>query len=270
MNVKPIFRWAGSKRQIVSLLARFWSNKFDRYIEPFAGSACLFFYLMPKCSIINDINPWLIEAYQFIKRYPLRVHQELAKMVISKEEYYKVRALKPLELSSVKRVTRFIYLNRYCFNGLYRTNKSGDFNVPYGGIKSGKLPSLKDLKNWSLALNNTSLYCLDFQAVADLAKKNDFVYLDPPYNVTTKKIFGEYHAIPFSQNDVFRLKETMTSMDEKGVKFIVSYALSKESNTLIKGFNSNEVIVRRNIAGFSNNRKAAKEVLITNIENVSF
>src|SRR5713226_3861706 len=129
---QPLLRWAGSKRQILPILAKYWNDGFNRYVEPFVGSACLFFHLGPPAALLGDINDELLGTYRYVRFRYSEVSNLLHKMRKGEREYYKIRALKANQLSPAKRAARFIYLNRYCFNGLYRTNGNGSFNVPFG------------------------------------------------------------------------------------------------------------------------------------------
>src|SRR5216683_17251 len=182
-TAQPLLRWAGSKRQIVPTLAQYWNDDFKRYVEPFAGSACLFFHLAPRTALLGDINSELLSTYRHVRIRHQEVSKLLRKMRKSEREYYRVRSLQPDLLSSAKRAARFIYLNRYCFNGLYRTNANGGFNVPYGGRGSGSLPSPEALQRASRLLKRATLINGDFEKVLDRVKPGDFVYMDPPFSV---------------------------------------------------------------------------------------
>ena len=127
---KPFLRWAGSKRQLLPKLAEYWRPSFRRYVEPFMGSACFFFYLRPEHSLLTDINGDLVEAFTVVRDFPDSVYKRLMEFPLGEEGYYKVRGMNQRKLTPVDRGARFIYLNRFCFNGLYRTNKEGKFNVP--------------------------------------------------------------------------------------------------------------------------------------------
>lgn len=137
----PFLRWAGSKRKIIPILLDLAPAKFARYVEPFAGSACLFFALRPAQAILSDINVELINTYQTLKANVEGVIKHLSLLNCGEEEYYRIRSQANSKMTNEKRAARFIYLNRFCFNGLYRTNKQGKFNVPYGAHKAGNLPS---------------------------------------------------------------------------------------------------------------------------------
>jgi DNA adenine methylase len=142
-KVAPFLRWAGSKRGAIPVLRQFVPKKFNKYIEPFAGSACLFFHIRPEKAILADLNGELIETYAAIKRSPGHVGRALADLPFGREEYYQIRQDQNVtRLSPTQRAARFIYLNRFCFNGLYRTNAAGKFNVPFGAPRNATVPTV--------------------------------------------------------------------------------------------------------------------------------
>lgn len=261
---KPLLRWAGSKRQLLVHLARHWSDHNQRYIEPFAGSACLFFRLQPQKAVLSDINGELIFTYQQVKAAPDKVAAALAQFKLSSEEYYRLRSIDLKGLSPAERAARLIYLNRYCFNGLYRTNRQGAFNVPYGGAKVGHLPSLDTLKSYQLLFQRATLLAADFAEALKLAKRGDFVYMDPPFTTKSGRVFNEYDASAFRQVDIVRLRRWMDKLTARSVQFVVSYANCSEAKILCQGYETEFVDVRRNIAGFAKSRRMSLEVLITN------
>ena len=167
-------------------------------------------------------------------------------------------------MSEVERAARFIYLNRFCFNGLYRTNRSGSFNVPYGGRKTGALPSLEQLLSTSDLLSGTELVSGDFSVVLGRVTAGDFVYLDPPFSVTGRRIFKEYDRATFGESDLARLRRSLTALDELGATFLLSYADSPEGSALADGFLTKRISTRRNIAGFTGSRRNFSELLVTN------
>lgn len=260
----PILRWAGSKRRLLPILQTYWRKHHKRYLEPFVGSASLFFALNPPRAILGDRNEELISSYVEIKYRVADVLHELSGLSPTKEAFYKMRGISPCTLSKPARAARFIYLNRFCFNGLYRTNLQGAFNVPYGADKSGSLPSAEILLKCSRRLKNVRLMNADFEQVLSYAEKGDLVYMDPPYAVEARRVFREYDASIFSTVDVHRLRAAMKRLDTAGISFLVSYAESDEADILRKGFDSHTVTVRRNIAGFAAHRKLSNEVLISN------
>lgn len=261
---QPFLRWAGSKRQLLSELALFWDDNCVRYIEPFAGSACLFFSLAPRKALLSDINTELIAMYQQISSSVSSVLEELERLKKSRNDYYYIRSLNPNELAPNQRAARFIYLNRYCFNGLYRTNSNGQFNVPYCGDDKGVMPPRKSFIVASELLKRAKLSANSFEDTLKKAKKGDFVYMDPPFSVKSKEIFNKYDKSKFGMENILSLKEWMHTLDRKGVRFVVSYAESEEADMLKEGFSYKTVSVRRSIAGFINKRKIVSEVMIFN------
>lgn len=260
----PLLRWAGSKRQVLKVLAANVPAQFRRYIEPFAGSACLFFHLRPSAATLGDINPELVGAYRTIQLCPQDVFAELATLDRTEEAYYRARAVDPASLEPVPRAARFVFLNRLCFNGLYRTNMAGKFNVPYGGLKSGRLPDLPAFMEASAALCRTDLVAGDFSLALRRAREGDFVYLDPPYRTTTKRTFREYDAADFSPGDLDRIRRWLRRLDQRGATFLLSYLNSEEGSALARGYYSTVLRVRRNISGFVGSRGQTNEVLISN------
>jgi DNA adenine methylase len=260
---RPFLRWAGSKKQLLPVLLPYWNNEFVRYIEPFAGSARLFFEASPKKGILADINEDLIQTYMEVKHRLPNVVRSLARMKKSRRDFNRIRRLRPKALSKSQRAARFIYLNRYCFNGLYRTNLSGRFNVPYGR-DGGKLPTREVLALCSKRLRNTKLRSADFAETLREAKAGDFVYMDPPFHVQNKRVFKEYGERAFDADDLARLRNCMLQLDQEGARFLISYAKCPEAKVLTGGFYVKTVSVKRSIAGFRGARRRSYELLISN------
>lgn len=262
----PFLRWAGSKRRLLPTLQTFWTPKHRRYIEPFAGSACLFFAIKPPKAILGDLNPELIATYIDVKYRIAAVLRELKKLKpTSKCEYKRLRSIDIATMTSSARAARFIYLNRFCFNGIYRTNLLGQFNVPYSGDRCGNVPKDEVFKKCSRRLRHARFVNGDFENVLKHAVKGDLVYMDPPYAVRARRIFREYDAGTFSHTDIARLRSWMEKLNESRVDFVVSYAESDEADVLRKGFSYQTVSVRRHIAGFAAHRTMTNELLISNI-----
>ena len=263
-SIDPFLRWAGSKRKILPRLKPFWTEEHERYVEPFAGSASLFFAIGPRRAILGDLNRDLISTYSTIQNDPQGVATALTVWNTDKDTYYRVRdEMRDLQ-DPVARAARFIYLNRLCFNGLYRTNRNGHFNVPYGAKGAGRLPDAGVLEAVSRCLRGVTLVAKDFSEVLGMVGPGDFVYMDPPYRVASRRVFREYQAGEFSSVDLSRLRSWLGKLDDQGIDFIVSYADSKEGRSLGEGFNSKRVRVRRNIAGFAKHRRIAYEWMISN------
>ena len=262
-DTEPLIRWAGSKRKLLPTIVDRIPEIRGRYIEPFAGSACLFFALQPERAIIADRNSALIEAYQIIIRHPTRVVRLARSYDSSSESYYQIRNQIPSELSPLKRAARFLYLNRYCFNALYRTNSKGHFNVPIGS-RTGDFPSDKEFKRSASMLSRAKIICSDFESTLKLARANDFVYLDPPYVVRNGADKNVYGCGSFSANDLPRLFEQLERLNNNNVSFLLSYSYCKELISLLPKKRIRTLRVRRQIAANSSRRGLAEEVLLGN------
>lgn len=262
---EPVLRWAGSKRQILSHLATRYPVDASKYIEPFCGSASLFLRLKPSQAVLADTNKSLIECYRAIRRAPRKVYEQIQSYEVSPESYYRIREIEPGTQTSIEKAATFIFLNRYCFNGLYRTNRLGRFNVPFGALKAGRLPTMDNFVRFGRALRNVTLQSTDFQETLRHASPGSFVYLDPPYAVSKKRVFKEYGSLGFSYDDLQRLKSAIKVLDGNGVTFVLSYAESEESNYLAEGFNSEIIQVKRLISANVESRQLAREHIIYNV-----
>lgn len=264
-DCSPFLRWAGSKRRLVPVLKTFWTEKHKRYVEPFAGSACLFFAIKPPRAILGDLNPELIATYIEVKYGIAAVLKDLKKLKADdKDEYLRLRKIDTSTLAPSARAARFIYLNRYCFNGIYRTNLAGQFNVPYSGVRCGAVPPDVIFEKCSSRLRRARFINGDFENVLKHAQKGDLVYMDPPFAVRARRVFRQYDPSTFTSDDIARLRGWMERLDSKKIDFIVSYAESDEADILKKHFDHRTLSVRRNIAGFAAHRVRSNEVLISN------
>lgn len=259
---RPLLRWAGSKKRLLSRLKEAAPNKFKKYIEPFAGSACLFLSLNPKKAVLGDMNSELIQTYRAVRQRPTHVWQITKSIARTKREYYRIRSQNPQSLNRYYRAARFIYLNRLCFNGLYRTNKSGQFNVPKGK-KTGELPELKVFLDFAKMLRKARLVRADFEMTLAYAEKGDFVYLDPPYASITVKDRNEYGVGSFKPADIPRLISSLEKLHKKGVRFLLSYSTAPDFIAQIKN-PSKPFSIQRTIASRARFRKLASETLLNN------
>jgi DNA adenine methylase len=263
--MQSFLRWAGSKRLILPELRQFIPTGFKRYVEPFAGSACLFFDLEPRSAVLSDLNTELIATYNMLKLDVELVLECFRRLPAGEKNYYRIRALDPVQLAPAEAAARFLYLNRYCFNGLYRTNRAGVFNVPYG-------PPVKPLRVFearvracaTLLKNATTNIVADFAIALDGVREGDFVYLDPPYVVDDRRVFAEYLPGSFSRLDLQRLAKCLEELDDRGAIFLLSYAESEEASRLVSRWHSRTIRTQRNIAGFTGARRLAAEVICSN------
>jgi len=258
---RSFLRWAGSKKKLVPRLEKFWNPSFSRYVEPFAGSACLFFSLSPRTAVLGDNNSELINVYRMLRRDPETMHRRLVAIPRDKKTYYRWRSKDPRKLDAESRALRFVYLNHNCFNGIYRTNTQGQFNVPFGSKLSTYL-SRDEFVRCAEALIKAKFVSGDFTATLSRVERGDFVYLDPPYAVTSRRLFREYGRKPFEVDDVERLATELRRIDKLGAQFVVSYADCREARKLASDWNSEKFLVRRHIAGFSDHRTRSFEWIL--------
>lgn len=267
--IKPFLRWAGSKRKLLARLKQYWQpDRHERYIEPFAGSACLFFQLQPAKAILGDTNRDLIELYRVMKVDPEPLFNRLIRIPRDEDTYYRWRAKNPSAADRMTRALRFLYLNRNCFNGIYRTSADGNFNVPFGrkgGRPMGMLPR-EEFMRAAQQLRCARIVAGDFSKTLGFARKGDFVYLDPPFALSSRRVFTQYGETPFDTTDVDRLAGELRRLDRIGANFLVSYADCAEARQLAAEWTATKLFVRRNVAGFCAHRRRASEWLISNLE----
>ena len=209
--MKPFLRWAGSKTQLVPKLSRYYDAcDAKRYVEPFVGCGALFFSVKPEAALISDKNEDLVSTYLAIQSHPRAVFNRYSKFELGPEEYYMLRSKYSEIKNPIDKAATFIFLNRFCFNGIYRTNKEGHFNVPYSKSKTGKLPSLDALMAVSKVLKHVEIIGGDFESVLSRRiRKHDFIYLDPPYAVKNRRIFRQYGKDEFGLEDLSRLSQLL-------------------------------------------------------------
>ena len=254
-------RWAGSKRKSLTELGSFYSSS-QRYVEPFAGSASLFFHLMPKEAVLSDLNGHLINALQMIRHDPESLYSELLGISRDRDTYYEIRSqFNGLGSSGLKAATYFVFLNRNCFNGLWRTNSLGKFNVPYGGTKMSAYPSLDFFKKCSRSLQNVELLQQDFRQTLKDVGPDCFIYADPPYFTAGERTFIEYGQRSFGSADLSDLVQSLVIASERGAKVVLSYNSKMPLSTVPNSWARRTIKVTRNVGGFSGSRKLASEDL---------
>lgn len=262
-DVRPVLRWAGSKSKLIPRLSALIPHIDGRYVEPFAGSACLFFALRPQRALLADINVELVDFYSTVAAHPVRTYQRFASFPKTATFYYRIRSNNPRSLDAVERAARFLYLNRYCFNAVYRTNSSGDFNVPRG-YRQGRPPTAIEVRRASFYLRKATIKCSDFEAIVAETKKGDFIYLDPPYASTTSGYPGEYGRNCFTCGDIPRLLSSLERAHAKGVRFLLSYAQVRDFTNYLRMTTYKRVLVRRYVAAKPAFRARRAELLLTN------
>lgn len=265
-KAKPFLKWAGGKRALIPSLSKLIPQDFNRYFEPFLGGGALFFELNPSRSILSDVNVELINAYLQIKNNPNDVIRKLKKIRHCKEEYYKIRSQRPK--SVVSRAARFIYLNRTCWNGLYRENKNGEFNVPMGRYINPLICDSEGLMQASKSLKNAQINSCDFEDILAKAQKKDLIYLDPPY-VTGHKNNGfiNYNNKIFKWEDQKRLASVAMDLKKKGCYVIISNASHESIDQLYNQFFSIEVSRLSLLAASSKKRGNVEEKIFTSFKN---
>jgi DNA adenine methylase len=263
--VAPLLRWAGSKKKLLPVLLAAAPAYTKRYIEPFAGSAVLFLRLGASNAILGDLNESLIETYRIVQRYPRAVWERASKLGDNSDDYYSIRAIPRESLNAFERSAQFVYLNRYCFNGVYRTNRAGQFNVARG---KGHLfmPDLDAFKAFAGRLRAADLRCSDFEEILAEAGDGDFVYLDPPYALGAKRDRGEYGCDAFRERDEHRLIASLQTADRRGAKILLSYSPSATVLQGLRKWRRHDLTVARNVAGFTSARRSAEEVLLSNYD----
>ena len=241
-HLAPFFRWPGGKRRLILHIASLVPNRFSEYYEPFFGGGALFFHLRPRKAVISDSNPDLMNAYLQIRDCPEKLIAVLRKWKAGEDPYYKIRALRPT--SRLEAAGRFIYLTTYSFNGLYRVNHNGDFNVPYGHRPTRRHDNHLRLRVYSEALRNTRIETADFSLPLADAGRHALVYLDPPYTVAHgDNGFLKYNEQVFSWFDQQRLREVTEQLANRGCKVIVSNADHPSVVGLFRGFRS--IVIER-------------------------
>ena len=272
---KPFVKWAGGKRSIIHELIQLSPKIFDTYYEPFVGGGALLFELSPRKAIINDYNKELMNVYSCIKDEEKLVLMcnELNKHETNHSEtyYYKIRDLdkdkkKFNKIPDYKRAARTIYLNKACFNGLYRVNSNNEFNVPSG--KRSKVNTHSEnlgIIHCFLNMNDIQLLSTDFVDAVKTAKQGDFIYFDPPYDSDTST-FNSYTENGFGKEDQIRLAELFKELDLRGCYVMLSNYNTSLIRELYKGYHFHYVEAQRNIGANAKDRGIVEEVIITNYD----
>ena len=265
----PIVKWVGGKRQLMFELLKNMPENYNRYFEPFIGGGALFFELQPENAYISDMNEELINLYQVVRNNVDELVADLQKHDISKEYFMEIRNIDRTEeyenWSDIQKASRFIYLNRTCFNGMYRVNSKGEFNVPFGHYKNPRILDENNLINCSQLLQRTEIRHADFSEILKKVKKGDFVYFDPPYvPLSETSSFTSYTKDGFDMDMQFKLRDVCDELDSMGVKFLLSNSDTKLVNELYENYNIKKVFASRQINANADGRGKITEVLVRN------
>lgn len=247
---KPFLKWAGGKTQLLQELRKNIPSQYGKYIEPFAGGGALFFHLAPKNAVISDSNEELINAYRVVKQYVNALIKELGKFKNEEAYYYDVRAKDVAELSRVERAARLIYLNKTCYNGLYRVNKKGLFNVPFGKRVNPTICDESSLREASRILKGVEIQHGDYLKVLQrTARAEDFIFLDPPYvPVGEYSDFKRYTKNFFYEEDHLKLKDEIDRLVDLGCYVLITNSDADLILNLYKDYDYRVVNTKRLIS----------------------
>lgn len=276
LKVKPFVKWAGGKRQIIDKLKKYMPKKFNTYYEPFVGGGAVLFELAPKKAVINDWNEELMNVYRVMSDYDK--YQKMCALLNkyerenSKEFYYELRDKDKnkksfARMSDYARAARTIYLNKTCFNGLYRVNSKNEFNVPYNGKDNINTYDGENLIaiHMYLTMNDIKIMNTDFEEAVETAEKGDFVYFDPPYD-SINNSFTSYTDTGFGKEEQERLADIFKELDKKGVYVMLSNCNTPFIQNLYKDYHIHIIEAKRSINAKGNKRGNVEEVIITNYE----
>lgn len=264
---RPILKWAGGKSRLVPRIVQLLPERMETYYEPFAGGAAVLFSLAHaqrfQRAVLSDRNKDLVDVYRAVKSKVRSLIDLLATYSHDRDEYYRIRAIDPATLDLVERAARIIYLNRTGYNGLYRVNSSGRFNVPFGRYKDPKFCDPPRLLAAARVLKPVRLEVADFEEICTQAKAGDGVYFDPPYlPVSRTASFAAYHHETFTLDDHQRLARAFARLEAKGVATLLSNSSTPVSKKLYKNFKCQTVQVTRPINSRASGRGTVPELLV--------
>lgn len=271
--VLPVVKWVGGKRQLLNEIEKC-IPKYTKYYEPFVGGGAVLFHLQPQKAVINDINSELINLYQVIKDNVEELINDLVKHKNKSDYYYDIREWdrdkeKYNSLSSIEKASRIIYLNKTCYNGLFRVNRSGEFNSPFGNYKNPNIVNDSVLRAVNIYFNkaNITFKCGDFEEAIKGIRKGSFVYFDPPYDpVSNSANFTGYDKGGFDRDEQMRLKNLCDRLDKRGIKFLLSNSATDFILELYQDYKIEIVKAKRVINSQGDKRGEVDEVLVRNYE----
>lgn len=273
-NVGPILKWVGGKRQIINEINKYVPEEFKVYYEPFLGGAAVLLNLKPRSAIVNDVNSELINLYMVVKEKVDELIENLKKHKNEPDYFYDIRSLdrEPenfQKLSDIERASRMLYLNKTCYNGLFRVNQQGQFNTPFGRYKNPNIVNEDVLRNVSKYFNTSNIQFLNKDYAKSLKgiSKDDFVYFDPPYDpLSDSSYFTGYDKGGFNREEQIRLKLVCDELNNQGVRFLLSNSSTEFIHDLYKDYKIEIVRAKRAINSKSDKRGSVDEVLVRNYE----
>ncbi len=274
--VAPVVKWAGGKRQSLKEILRYLPANIDTYYEPFLGGGALLFALQPERAVVNDLSAELMNLYQVLKDDLEGLLADLRKHRNEEEYFYKIRELdrdraKYASLTPTQKASRTIFLNKICYNGLYRVNRAGEFNAPFGNYKNPKILDESKLRAVSEYFNQAEIkfLCTDFVKAMPDVNEGSFVYLDPPYDPVSKSAsFTGYDKGGFRRAEQQRLKLFCDQLHQKGVKFLLSNSATDFILELYQDYQIERIKAKRRMNSDPNKRGAVEEILVRNYEEI--
>ena len=269
--LSPVLKWAGGKRKLLPSMIERIPDNFSGYVEPFVGGGAMFFELRSRNliagAVLSDVNSDLISLYTIIRDKPEQLIESLVNIDYrnNREDFNRAREEFNSDPLPVRKAALMIYLNRHCFNGLYRVNFSGKFNVPFGRYNNPVIPGKEQIMEVSGSLKNVDLKCCDFENSIREAGERDFVYLDPPYQpISETSSFTSYSSGGFEEEGQRRLAKVFRDASSSGVFLMISNSDSPLIRELYSDFKISNILAARNINSNGKGRGKINEVLITN------
>ncbi|MDR2410241.1 MAG: DNA adenine methylase [Bacteroidales bacterium] len=272
--VAPVVKWVGGKRQLIDELSPLMPKRIYSYCEPFVGGGALLFHIQPKVSVINDINSELINVYSVIRSNVDLLIDELKKHKNESAYFYKIRDWDRDRayyetLTHIQKAARLIYLNKTCYNGLFRVNNAGEFNAPFGAYKNPNIINAPVLKAVSLYFNTSkiSFFSKDYFSLLDDIDNKIFVYLDPPYDpISQTANFTGYSKNGFGKEEQVKLRDFCNELDKRGILFMLSNSSTDFIHNIYSAYNITHVKAKRAINSVATKRGDIDEVVVRNYE----
>lgn len=280
-RARPFLKWVGGKGQLLKDMSPLFPLRFNSFYEPFVGGGAVFFHLIPEIAHLNDINGKLITTYKIIKSRPrvlidtlkdIEV-EYLAKSEVERKKYFldKRSAFNRNDSSDLDTAALTIFLNKTCFNGMYRENSKGEFNVPFGKYVNPKICDEENINLCSKALKKVKLSSVGYAKAVESAEKGDFIYLDPPYDpLSSSSSFTSYSKTSFAKKEQIDLRDLFVSLDKRGCYVMLSNSATDFIKDIYQGYNFNIVKARRSINSKASERGEIDEIVVMNYKVKSY